>query len=53
MNSVEEGFLSRRTISILLFIFFVLLAVVLLSSERGVSSAMERIGSFIADLFGY
>ncbi len=53
MNSIEEGFLSRRTISILLFIFFVALAVVLLSSERGVSGAMESIGSFIADLFGY
>jgi hypothetical protein len=53
MNSIEEGFLSRRTITILLFIFFIALAVVLLSSERGVSGAMERIGSFIADLFGY
>lgn len=53
MNSVEQGFLSRRTLSFLLFIFFVALAVVLLSSERGVSGAMEKIGSFIADLFGY
>lgn len=53
MNSVEEGFLSRRTISFLLFVFFVALGVVLLSSERGVSGAMERIGSFIADLFGF
>ena len=50
---MEQGFLSRRTISILLFIFFVALAVVLVSSERGVSGAMERIGGLVASLFGF
>jgi hypothetical protein len=52
MNSVEHGFLSRRTLNILLFLFFAVLAVVLLSSERGVSGAMERIGGFVTYLLG-
>lgn len=50
---MEQGFLSRRTLSILLFIFFVVLGVVLVSSERGVSGAMERIGGLVASIFGY
>ena len=50
---MEQGFLSRRMISFLLFIFFVALAVVLVSSERGVSGAMERIGNLVANLFGF
>ncbi len=49
---VEEGFLSRRTLNFLLFIFFVALAVVLFTSERGVSGAMEWIGGHVASLFG-
>jgi hypothetical protein len=35
-----------------LFLFFVVLAVILLSSERGVSGAMEWIGGFLSNLFG-
>jgi hypothetical protein len=50
--NIEYGFWSRRTLNILLFLFFVVLAVILLSSERGVSGAMERIGNFISYLFG-
>jgi hypothetical protein len=49
--NIEYGFWSRRTLNILLFFFFVVLAVILLSSERGVSGAMERIGAFISNLF--
>jgi len=50
--NIEYGFWSRRTLNILLFLFFVVLAVILLSSERGVSGAMERIGGFLSNLFG-
>ena len=50
--NIEYGLWSRRTLNILLFVFFVVLAVILLSSERGVSGAMERIGGFVSYLFG-
>ena len=50
MHSVEHGFLGRRTISFLLFIFFVTLGVVLVTSERGVSGVMEGIGRWISRL---
>lgn len=49
--NVEYGLFSRRTLNILLVLFVVVLAVILLSSERGVSGAMERIGGFISYLF--
>jgi hypothetical protein len=52
MHSVEHGFLGRRMLSFLLFVLFAVLGVVLLTSERGVSGVMERIGEFIAYLFG-
>ena len=52
MHSVEHGFLGRRTVTFLLFIFFVTLGAVLLTSDKGVSGVMERIGDFIAYLFG-
>ena len=52
MHSVEHGFLGRRTVSFLLVIFFITLGAVLFTSERGVSGVMERIGDFIAYLFG-
>ena len=52
MHSVEHGFLGRRTLSFLLFIFFVTLGAILVSSEKGVSGVMERIGDFVAYLFG-
>jgi hypothetical protein len=50
--NIEYGFFSRRTLNTLLFLFFIVLAVILLSSERGVSGAMERIGGFVTYLFG-
>lgn len=49
---IENGFLGRRTLNFLLFIFIAALAVVLVSSERGVSGAMEWIGGLVARLFG-
>ena len=52
MYSVEHGFLGRRTLSFLLFIFLATLGVVLFTSEKGVSGVMERIGNFVAYLFG-
>lgn len=48
----EPGLLGRRTVNVLLFVFVVVLAAILLSSERGVSGAMERIGNFVSYLFG-
>jgi hypothetical protein len=52
MSAIENGVLSRRSLNVLLFIFFVILGVILISSERGVSGAMEKIGNFITYLFG-
>ncbi len=52
MHSVEHGFLGRRMLSFLIFILFAGLGLVLLTSERGVSGVMERIGDFVAYLFG-
>jgi hypothetical protein len=50
--NIEYGLLGRRTLNTLLFIALIILVVILVSSERGVSGAMERIGSFISYLFG-
>lgn len=50
--NIEHGFLSRRTLNVLLFVFIVGLALVLVSSERGVSGAMEQIGALVTRLFG-
>jgi hypothetical protein len=50
--NIEHGFLGRRTLNFLLFLFVVGLAVVLVSSERGVSGAMEQIGALVTKLFG-
>ena len=52
MSSLENGVLSRRSLNILIVLFFVALVVILITSDRGVSGAMERIGSFVTDLFG-
>lgn len=49
---LENGFLSRRILNVLLFIFVAALVVVLVTSEQGVSGAMERIGGLVARLFG-
>jgi hypothetical protein len=40
-------------LNFLLFIFFATLAVVLLTSEKGVSGVMESIGAFISRVVGY
>jgi|KBSSwiStaDraftv2_1062776.scaffolds.fasta_scaffold769294_2 hypothetical protein len=49
---LENGFLSRRILNVLLFIFVAALAIVLVTSEQGVSGAMEWIGGLVARLFG-
>ena len=50
--NIERGFLSRRTLNILLFIFFVGLGLVLVTSEKGVSGVMEQIGALVTKVFG-
>ena len=52
MSSLENGVLGRRSLNFLIIVFFVVLGAILLSSERGVSGAMERIGGFVSYLFG-
>jgi hypothetical protein len=52
MSSIENGILGRRSLNFLLVIFFVVLGAILLTSDRGVSGAMERIGGFVTYLFG-
>ena len=52
MSSLENGVLGRRSLNVLLVLFAVVLGAILLSSERGVSGALERIGGFITHLFG-
>ena len=43
--------MSRKSLSTLIFLLFVTLAIVLLSSDRGVSGVMEDIGNLISRLF--
>jgi hypothetical protein len=43
--------MSRKSLSTLIFFLFVALAIVLLSSDRGVSGVMEDIGDLISRLF--
>ena len=43
--------MSRRTLTILITILFVLLAVAMFSSERGVAGVLEQIGAAISKLF--
>jgi hypothetical protein len=52
MGSLENGMLSRRSLNFLIVIFFVVLGVILITSDRGVSGAMERIGAFVTGIFG-
>jgi len=42
--------MSRRTLTVLITILLIALALAVLSSERGVSGVMEKIGSFISRL---
>jgi len=43
--------MSRRTLTILITILFILLAWAFFSSERGVAGALEQIGGWISKLF--
>jgi hypothetical protein len=40
--------MSRNSLSTLVFILFLLLSVLLVSSDRGISRVMEGIGSYIS-----
>lgn len=42
--------MSRRTLTVLITLLLIALALAVLSSERGVSGVMEKIGSFISKL---
>jgi len=46
-----NSFLRRRTLSFFITILLIALAAAVLSSERGVSGVMERIGNTISRLF--
>lgn len=43
--------MSRRTLTILIVVFFALLAWAFFSSERGVAGVLEQIGAMISKLF--
>ena len=42
--------MSRKLLTVLIAVLFVLLALAVFSSERGVSGVMEKIGGFISKL---
>jgi hypothetical protein len=42
--------MSRRTLTILITVLLIALALAVFSSERGVSGVMEKIGSYISRL---
>jgi len=46
-----DAFMSRKTLTVLITILFVLLALTFLSSERGVAGVLEQIGAAISKLF--
>lgn len=43
--------MSRRTLTILITLLFVLLALAVFSSERGVAGVLEQIGNAISKFF--
>ena len=43
--------MGRRTLTVLITLLFVLLALAVLSSERGVAGVLEYIGTLISKLF--
>jgi hypothetical protein len=43
--------MSRRILTILIVVLFILLALAFFSSEGGVAGALERIGRWISKLF--
>lgn len=46
-----NAFMSRRTLTILIVVFFILLALTFFSSERGIAGVLEQIGGVISKLF--
>ena len=46
-----NAFMSRRTLTILITLLFVLLALAVFSSERGVAGVLEQIGAVISKFF--
>ena len=42
---------GRRTLSTLIFVLMLMLGIVLLSSERGVSGVIQDLGNFISRFF--
>ena len=45
-------FMSRKTLTVLITLLFVVLAFAVFSSERGVAGVLEKIGGAISKLFG-
>jgi len=43
--------MSRRTLTVLITLLFILLALAIFSSERGVAGALESIGAMLSKLF--
>jgi hypothetical protein len=43
--------MSRRMLTILIVVLFILLALAFFSSERGVAGVLEQIGAWISKLF--
>lgn len=50
MSQVDET-ISGRSLGGIIFILFVALVVILVSSDRGISRVMQDIGDFISRLF--
>jgi hypothetical protein len=44
--------MSRKTLTVLITVLFVLLALAVFSSERGVAGVLESIGNAISKVFG-
>jgi hypothetical protein len=49
--SQVDGTISGRSLGGIIFILFIALAVVLISSDRGISRVMQDIGDFISRFF--
>lgn len=49
--SQVDGTISGRSLGGIIFLLFIVLAVVLVSSDRGVSRVMQDIGDFISRFF--
>ena len=49
--SQVDGTISGKSLGGVIFILFIVLAVVVMSSDRGISRIMEDIGDFISRIF--